>query len=232
MPKTREERSTLTPTSATLADDADPPPTVVARPAPVIKLKDSLPKLLFESGLIVLSILLAFLMNEWREDRRNDQAVVAALADFRTEIQNNLRAVEAALPYHQQVLDSLDVTPADSQRVGRSNAFDLLMEVAPQGVQAPYLRSSAWETALARGALAHMDYETTSVLAGTYQDQQNSVGSTWPRLMNIIFDPSFFDSTQNRELLLAVRLSFWELEAQERTLIDFYRDALGKLEPE
>ena len=49
------------------------------------KWRDWLPRVLFESALIVLSVLLALALNQWSDERKQDERVTLAIAGVRAE---------------------------------------------------------------------------------------------------------------------------------------------------
>jgi Tfp pilus assembly protein PilE len=74
-----------------------------------------LPKALFEAALIVLSVLLALAVDEWREDRQRAERAEVALRSIRAELQENLQSVERARANHLAMRDSLQTYAARGQ---------------------------------------------------------------------------------------------------------------------
>ena len=60
-----------------------------------------LPRVLFESLLITVSILFALALDEWREDRQNAENIQKALSNFVSEIQQNKATIDDAAPFNQ-----------------------------------------------------------------------------------------------------------------------------------
>jgi hypothetical protein len=129
-------------------------------------ISDWLPRVLFESVLIVVSILLALYLDEWRDDRQDAENIENALANFVSEIQQNRARVEDAAPFNQglrHVLSRRQEVRAIESVATFINIFESYNPVA--------LQSTAWETAIATGALAKMDYKLVSALSQTYSLQ-------------------------------------------------------------
>lgn len=124
-----------------------------------------LSQLLVESSMIVLSILLALWVNAWQERKANERLATQSLVNFLKEIQQNQARLDDAVPYHEGLNTAL-------KQMIESNAVrsqtDLFQMVGLGGVRTPFLLDTAWQTALATGALTHMDYETVSALSLTY----------------------------------------------------------------
>lgn len=125
-----------------------------------------LPQVIFESALIVVSILVALGLDEWREDRENAAVIRHALSSFALEIQQNKARVEDAAPFDQGLRNVLSSHYTNSD-ISSVDEFVSMMESYSPAV----LQSTAWETALATGSLAKMQYELVSALSLTYSLQ-------------------------------------------------------------
>jgi len=130
------------------------------------QISDWLPRVLFESMLIVISILVALYLDEWRDDRQDAENIEHALANFVSEIQQNRARVDDATPFNQglrHVLNRRQEVRAIESVATFVNIFESYNPVV--------LQSTAWETAIATGALAKMDYNLVSALSLTYSLQ-------------------------------------------------------------
>ncbi len=130
------------------------------------QISDWLPRVMFESMLIVLSILVALYLDEWRDDRQEAENIEHALANFVSEIQQNRARVEDAAPFNlglRHVLNRRQEVRAIESVATFVNIFESYNPVV--------LQSTAWETAIATGALAKMDYNLVSALSLTYSLQ-------------------------------------------------------------
>lgn len=118
-----------------------------------------------ESVFVVGSILLALAVDEWAETRDFAELADQSLGIFEQEMLQNRNRIEDGLPYHQGIRDLLG-----QMRMTPPPVIDLrrIME----GLEAPVLLSTAWETALATGALTHMDFEIVRALSLTYSIQE------------------------------------------------------------
>ena len=125
-----------------------------------------LPRALVESALIVMSILLALALDEWQEDQEIEELIERSIVNFANELQQNKNRVEDVTVYHQgvyQVLERWNDAPQDASIFEFRNIMDAMQPVV--------LTSSAWQTAVATGALGRMDYELARALAQTYNTQ-------------------------------------------------------------
>ena len=125
-----------------------------------------LPRVLFESMLIILSILVALGLDEWRDERQKAENIDQALVNFIGEIQQNRARVEDAAPFNQGLRHVLN----RRQQVKAIESVATFINII-ESYNPVVLRSTAWETAIATGSLAKMDYDLVSALSLTYSLQ-------------------------------------------------------------
>ena len=125
-----------------------------------------LPQVIIESILIVLSILVALGLDSWRQTREDEEFVRTALSNFLIEIEQNQNRIADAAPFNMglrlvlnqhYVVDDIDSV---DQFVGMVESY------TPATLQ-----STAWDTALATGSLAKMEYNLVTALSLTYSLQ-------------------------------------------------------------
>jgi len=96
------------------------------------------PLLAVEALLIVLSVLLALALDNWREEREHRELAHRAMQSFVDEMRYNCHRILVVADYHQAVLSG---------------------EQSPQGLQVGLLRNDAWEVIKTSGAAAWLDYD-------------------------------------------------------------------------
>lgn len=172
--------------------------------------RELLSKALFESALIVFSILLALAINEWKENRDHERLARQALENFEREIQENSSRVERGIPYHSHLLEAFKKSRSVSEIPGW------------QGIDAPILQDTAWQTALATNALGQIRYDTVSALSRVYTSQK-SFEKTSEDVTATLVAQGLSDGVagQMNDLLIA-----------ERGLRDAYRRALQRIDSE
>ena len=127
-------------------------------------------RVLVESVLVVGSILLALGLDEWNEDREFEDLASRSLVNFEREIQQNRLRLEDVTPFHVGLRDVLANMDAGGADVPATTIRNIL-----EGFQPALLVSTAWETAVATGALGYMDYDVVSGLSLTYSLQERLV---------------------------------------------------------
>ena len=169
----------------------------------------------------MLSILLALAVDNWTEGRRHQQLAQQSLQIFERELRQNLAAVEDVAPYHtglRNVVAEAIENPAQ--------AADMRSIV--EGLKTVRLRRTAWETALASGALTHIDVEKISRLSLTYDMQEGFRQLTLAAAQR--FPIGFENDTAARDRNVRDIYSYLsELVAAEEELIGIYTQAIGMI---
>lgn len=122
-----------------------------------------LPRVMFESALITVSILLALGLDEWREDRQDEETVELAMSNFLYELRQNRARVDDAAPFNRGLRDVMNQRFRDGDITSTTEFIDIL-----ESYNTVVLQSTAWETALATGSVTIMDYNMVSALSLTY----------------------------------------------------------------
>lgn len=125
-----------------------------------------LPRVLFESALIVASILAALAFDEWREDRQDDEIMQFALLNFSAEMRQNKIRIDDAAPFNSGLRQVVARHYRDDDVRSVDDFVDMVASYSPARLQ-----STAWDTALATGSLAKMEYELVTALSLTYSLQ-------------------------------------------------------------
>jgi hypothetical protein len=188
------------------------------------------PKLLLEAALIVLSVLLGFALNAWQQRRAERELTRSVLANFRREIEANLATVRRIHPKHRALAERLEAAARTPH--ADSAAWDVFVARMPRdGLDLAPLQEAAWETASSTGALRLLDYETASVLSGTYLAQRASMARTVDRISERLLSPESFERARQETMLKTAHVLFVELSGQETFLIEVYEKALRQLPP-
>lgn len=124
-----------------------------------------LAEVIVQSIAVTVSILLALWVDQWKQRRAAQDLATESMVNFTQEIRQNQARLDDILPYHeglrsrlQQVESSHSIrTPAQFQSA-----------VGIDGLRPPSLLQTAWQTAVATGALTHLDYKTVAALSLTY----------------------------------------------------------------
>ncbi|MEM7349830.1 MAG: hypothetical protein AAF657_03425 [Acidobacteriota bacterium] len=128
------------------------------------RIREKLPDILLEVGSIVLAVLLALGVNEWRETRKTRQLVQRATESVTGEMWRNRRLLEVNLPAHQQLVETLQTLAGAEDSTEQASGDDLAFNPV-------FLRSSAWQASMTTGAIADMSYDRVSTYSEIYNYQ-------------------------------------------------------------
>ena len=170
--------------------------------------------------LVVGSILLALALNEWNEDREFEDLASRSLVNFEREIQQNRLRVEDVTLFHAGLRDVLANMDASGGAVPTTTIRNIM-----EGFQPALLVSTAWETAVATGALGYMDYDVVAGLSLTYNMQERLVTLNQSGLNDLLVGG--FRSGEADLLVYAANRYMRELTEAEQRLQGVYDLVLG-----
>ena len=142
-----------------------------------------------QSVMIVLSILLALWVDQWKQQRSERDLVIASLSNFLKEAQQNQARLDDILPYHKglrSMLGGLEKSPSSIKTAG-----DFQSAIGVDGLRPPFLVATAWQTAVATGALTKIDYATVSALSLTYTLQDRFREESRSGIQNVLQASNF-----------------------------------------
>ncbi|MEZ0148577.1 MAG: hypothetical protein AB9Q22_00445 [Candidatus Reddybacter sp.] len=152
-----------------------------------INLSGGLGLILFESILMVVSILGALGINSWYNERQDDAMVEHSMRAFQQEIKQNRQWVEDSYPYQ---LGIRNVVREMQRETYPYQAVEFRQMIG--GAQMVVLRESTWDTVVDTGVLAHMEFEQVSALSLTYSLQ---------RRLQVLYNEGLTDLIRNSYLL-------------------------------
>lgn len=124
-----------------------------------------LPRLAVESVVVVFSILLALVVNEWRQEAEREDRRERATAAIRAELLHNYREVREVHPYHGRLADTL-------MALAGAGAGSADPGVRPRGwIRNADVVRAAWEAAGASGATSDLPYGALLALSRAYEEQ-------------------------------------------------------------
>ena len=176
--------------------------------------------MLVESVLVVGSILLALALDEWNEDREFEDLASRSLVNFEREIQQNRVRLEDVALFHAGLRDVLANMDASGTAMPATTIRNIM-----DGFQPAILVNTAWETAVATGTLAHMDYDVVAGLSLTYNLQERLVALNQSGLNDLLVGG--FRSAETELLIYSANRYMRELIEAEQRLQGVYDLVLG-----
>lgn len=187
-------------------------------------LKKRLPDILLESLFIVLALLGALAIDEWRETRKKKDQAQSARKAIEDEIIENLDQIESKLTMHKRLLDDLKEKLAAHKKNPDAPAnFDFNFPMA-------LISSAAWDSAKMTQAIQLLPLEDVSLLSKIYQFQDvysKNQDKIIEKVMTI-------GELKDEEFPLFARAFYHRLEiliAINGDLQTAYRKSLGREEP-
>jgi hypothetical protein len=185
-------------------------------------------RLVFESALVVLSIVLGFTVSEWRQASADRDLATRMLRNVRTEIEHNLARIEARLPRHQKMIAGIASADVSDSRMSAWDVIFAKLKEHGGGLDVAVLPEAAWDAAVSTGALRLIEYDIAAALSEIYGGQ-----ALLMRAVDHLFDsyqPAIFEAGKQRE---GVQMFHWlliEIEGSERAVRDLYRKHLPKIQ--
>jgi hypothetical protein len=130
--------------------------------------------LLLEIVSVVIAILLALGVNEWRDGLQQQQRAHTALVAIRSEVSENRAQLVAVMPHHLAVQRAFSALAngADTRRAMDFGQFVRTFGKADPNGYMPFSgESTAWELARTSSVLSDVDYATRAALERAYAEQ-------------------------------------------------------------
>ena len=183
-----------------------------------------LSRTIFESTLVVMSILLALAVKQWQDDNGKRLLISRSLVSFEREIATNKDRIDTLYPFHQGLQKLL--SDLRDEAFSEDSAAEI-RNVLENSLQPTVLLTTAWDTAIATGALAQMDYELVYAMSLTYSIQERFRAQYNSGLSDLLASTVSADSSP---MLVYAALRFLnDLVAAEAELQAVYQQALERL---
>lgn len=192
------------------------------------------PRAVFESLLIVFSVVLALGLTNWAEQRKVATEVAEARAFFIAEIRAN-RAIlldDSILPHHRR-LRTVFSEAAALPRPTQADAMRAYGAMFQTGLHVPPLRDAVWRSTQTGELLGEMPLEDVFLLADVYAAQAQLLESNGRFVSGM---PPVLAGLERgdgiRAAIMAGQLHLGDVVAGEEGLVLLYDRALARLDPE
>ena len=190
---------------------------------------------IFEGVLIVVSVLLAFAVDDYRESRANRQLATRVLSGLKTEIEHNLATLEPSVAMHRRWLGALNrwlETEHKTPQPEDTSALNVFIATwpgfDPSNISPPFpaLQRGAWEAALSTGALRVIDYEVVARLSEIYQWQASLASAVEAMPYS---STAFFDRSSRAASVRQLAFQINAIQLTEDFLLSAYRRNLPEV---
>ncbi len=188
-------------------------------------MKTRLFPILLEAFIVVLGVVLALAVNEWREHYNRNQHAETALEGILSALDVNRKAIDSALTYHLQLADTLrGFTRQASQGALPYPGLFSKGYIAPAT-----LLNTAWDAANATDAVTNMNYADVLMLSRIYEEQrgyeyQARLGGQL--IYAKLFSEGHEGMVRNYANLSTIIATFWYIECG---LLESYGQVLAQL---
>ncbi|PHS13153.1 MAG: hypothetical protein COA86_17515 [Kangiella sp.] len=190
--------------------------------------KQNVLKLVFESVLIIFSVLLALLLNEYRGQLKENKQKKLAMQMVKIELRANLETINEWRPYHEEVLTNLnEALKSDfSKNILFTENGERIGSLMPNGVVQQLIDNASWKTLKTSNISSTIDLNTMFTLSKLYKLQAQGVESTLNNILMIIKSRESLNKKNQRSTIMLLRNNFKEMVSQEVFLIHKYEQAL------
>lgn len=189
-------------------------------------------RFLFETLLIVLSLLLALFLNEYRNQLNERKLTRTYIERLQQELTSNQEIIAKTIPYHKEVFANVrEAYQSDSiRKVLYANGRLQLKQLAPRGLVQSIPSSVAWEITKQSGLSRNFDFELLYSFSKTYDQQKLVLDVTLQRLNDEVFKTDIYLPENQEETLYFFMITMNELYTQEQSLLNLINASLEKIE--
>ena len=126
--------------------------------------KFNIKRLISEFVSVSFAVLIALLVNQWREDHNNGKLAEKAIYNIKQELQENKVAMAILIPSHKSILSQID-----SIIVRKENDNSTVNSII--SIDVTLISSSAWEMAEITNAIFYLDFDDANKMAKVYNLQ-------------------------------------------------------------
>ncbi len=180
---------------------------------------------IIESMLICISILLAFALDDWGEQRNLDARTNVAMCNVKEEMQFNYALLtEDYSPRHKQLIEYVKKTI--QQLEAQSNQREAVRMI-DRPIVIQQLRNTAWELAIETGYLLHVDFKMATKIAAIYDLQEDSYKLMIPKIIDLLFndDSNINDTNLRAQKKLLGYMNEWVMQLKYLTRV--YEESLN-----
>ena len=186
------------------------------------------PQWLLEGLFIIVSVALGFAVAQYGEHRSNRELATRVVKNLQGELEHNLALLAPMVPIHHRWVQALD--KADTSN-SRQSGLDIYFATRPPlpatvGSPFPFLRRSAWDAAVAGGALRLIDYEVAAALSEIYRVQEIATDNVDRLAKGALSSTATFDPASRVASVRLLWLTTLDIESAETMLLDLYRKHL------
>lgn len=194
-----------------------------------------LPRAVFESLLIVFSVVLAMALTNWAEERRTAHRVAEMRGFLIQEIRTNRAELgsDYYIPHHQRLKNAFGQAGGrPDATVTRRGAEPAITALFSGGVHMMIPGDAVWSSISAGDLFEHMDPQELFLLARVYRAQetlQNTNKAGYENAVGLL--DILTDERDAHRQMMRMTIFLEDLIQQETNLLQLYDQALAEMDP-
>ncbi len=156
---------------------------------------------------VIIGILIALFINNWNEDRNNNNYLDQIFSTIEKELEESNLDIKETIPMQMASADTISFYLNDEN----VSLYDIMMK--GNGINIPIIKTNSWK-AIANTKIELVEYEKLSALADIQERKENLIIRT-ERQMDFIFQ-NFEKTDQKKKEVL--RMMIWDIVGAEQEL--------------
>lgn len=190
------------------------------------------PVLIVEILSIFLSVLLAFTINSWRENRQNRIVAESATERIILELEANAKSIEGIQRGRRAMIDTIKVL-MKSKDLEKMNPADVIINsVMRDGFRVANLTKSAWTAAQVSGAIQYMEFHDVTGFAQLYEWQESGIKNNYKEFSEFLLDVERFKKADLKNNLMVLVLRLQVIQSMEDALLKAINEQMEMLKSE
>lgn len=168
---------------------------------------------------VILGILIALFVNEWKMNRDNERFLDQVLTSISREMEENVTELQEVIPQHQQLMDTIEHYLYDDE----IPISEILYNVG--GVKGVNIKNTSWQSFL-NPYIQLVDYEIISILTDIEESKQHMSRQTASLLTLVYPNVESTEASQKKALWILIG----DLFNTEQQLLELHEEFLAGIE--
>ncbi len=143
---------------------------------------------------VILGILIALVINNWNENRKEQKYLNQIYASIKKELKESIQSLEENIPKQERLVDSLRVN-LNNETI---ELFDVIKKAG--GIWAPRIKNNSWR-AVANSRIELMEFEKLSSLS-ELEESKNTQDYKQRKIMDFVFENIKSTESDKKEVLM------------------------------
>ena len=147
---------------------------------------------------VIIGILIALLINNWNEDRKDQKYLNQIFSSIEKELEESNADIKEVIPKQQAFIDSIEIY-LNNDTV---SLFDIAIRA--NGIQAPTIKINSWK-AVANSKIELIEYEKLSALSDI-EDRKENLNMRIESIAKFLYDNLKKTDKEKKEVLKILTL--------------------------